>query len=287
MSKSNVIVLKPTEQTPLSALYCAAFIKETDFPPDVVNIIPGDGPECGYAIAVHAHIDKVACAGSVEDEYSIRLSNNQVDSNTEQGSQINDSQFQWILDFIESDYKFGDKLECGGERVDNKDYFIKATIFNDVKDDMQITHEEIFGSVMSVLNFSVRRGLTLAHQIRPGSIWINTYKTICDQALFDGFKQSDQERELGRYGLEAYYQSDPDKAIEAAEKGFQYDSPWLDVPVRTAHRAVFTHTDQVCFAALRIYVHSTLHDAFVSKSVELAKTRIVGDPFDLTTEQGP
>ncbi|CAF1400359.1 unnamed protein product [Rotaria sordida] len=61
----------------------------------------------------------------------------------------------------------------------------------------------------------------------------------------------------------------------------------VDVPVRTAHRAVFTHAGQVCFAASRIFVHSTLHDAFVSKSVELAKKRIVGDPFDSTTEQGP
>ncbi|CAF4344316.1 unnamed protein product, partial [Rotaria sordida] len=38
----------------------------TGFPPDVVNIIPGDRPECGYAISVHAHIDKVACTGSLE-----------------------------------------------------------------------------------------------------------------------------------------------------------------------------------------------------------------------------
>ncbi|CAF1105682.1 unnamed protein product [Rotaria sordida] len=142
-----LIALRPTEQTPLSVLYCAALIKETNFPPGVVNIILGDGPECGHAIVVHAHIDKVPCTSSVEDEneYSIRLSNNQIDSNTEQGSQI--------LDFIESDYKFGDKLECGGERVDNKDYFIKATIFSDVKDDMQITREEISGPVMSVLKY--------------------------------------------------------------------------------------------------------------------------------------
>ena len=61
----------------------------------------------------------------------------------------------------------------------------------------------------------------------------------------------------------------------------------VNVSVRTTHRAVFTHVDQVCFAASRICVHSTLHDAFVSKSVELAKKRIVGDPFDSTTEQGP
>ncbi|CAF4320118.1 unnamed protein product, partial [Rotaria sordida] len=63
---SQLIVLKPIEQTPLSALYCAALIKETNFPPGVVNIIPGDEPECGYAIGVHAHIDKVACTSSVE-----------------------------------------------------------------------------------------------------------------------------------------------------------------------------------------------------------------------------
>ncbi|CAF1456864.1 unnamed protein product [Rotaria sordida] len=63
---SQLIVLKPTEQTTLSALYCAALMKETGFPPGVVNIIPGDGPECGYAIAVHAHIDKVACTSPVE-----------------------------------------------------------------------------------------------------------------------------------------------------------------------------------------------------------------------------
>ncbi|CAF1485670.1 unnamed protein product [Rotaria sordida] len=66
MAGNNVIVLKPTERTPLSVLYCAALIKEAGFPPDVVNIIPDDGPECGYAIAVHAHIDKVACTNSVE-----------------------------------------------------------------------------------------------------------------------------------------------------------------------------------------------------------------------------
>ncbi|CAF4313300.1 unnamed protein product, partial [Rotaria sordida] len=61
-----MIALKPTEQTPLSALYCAALIKETGFPPDVVNTILGDGPECGYAISVNAHIDKVACTSPVE-----------------------------------------------------------------------------------------------------------------------------------------------------------------------------------------------------------------------------
>ncbi|CAF1380891.1 unnamed protein product [Rotaria sordida] len=115
-----MIVLKPAEQTPLSALYCAALIKEARFPPDVINIIPGDGPECGYAIAVHAHIDKVACTSSVEVEKKIHEA-------------ATKSNLKCVI--LE--------LECGGEGVDNKDYFIKATIFSDVKHDMQITGEEL------------------------------------------------------------------------------------------------------------------------------------------------
>ena len=43
----------------------------------------------------------------------------------------------------------------------------------------------------------------------------------------------------------------------------------------------------MCFAASRLYVHSKIYDQFVAKSVELAKKRIVGDPFDTETKQGP
>ncbi|CAF4313414.1 unnamed protein product, partial [Rotaria sordida] len=86
----------------------------TGFPPDVVNIIPGDGPECGYATSVHAHIDKVACTGSVEVGKKLREA-------------ATTSNLKCVT--LELGYKFGDKLECGSERVDNKDYFIKATIF--------------------------------------------------------------------------------------------------------------------------------------------------------------
>jgi aldehyde dehydrogenase (NAD+) len=61
----------------------------------------------------------------------------------------------------------------------------------------------------------------------------------------------------------------------------------VDLAVTTAHKALFTHAAQVCFAASRVYVHSKIYDQFVASSVELAKKRIVGDPFDPKTEQGP
>jgi aldehyde dehydrogenase (NAD+) len=61
----------------------------------------------------------------------------------------------------------------------------------------------------------------------------------------------------------------------------------VDLAVTTAHKALFTHAAQVCFAASRLFVHSKIYDKFVTKSIELAKKRVVGDPFDPETKQGP
>jgi acyl-CoA reductase-like NAD-dependent aldehyde dehydrogenase len=61
-----VSVLKPAEQTPLSALYIAALSKEAGFPPGVLNVVPGYGPTAGAAIASHPDIRKVAFTGSTE-----------------------------------------------------------------------------------------------------------------------------------------------------------------------------------------------------------------------------
>ncbi|XP_022900049.2 aldehyde dehydrogenase 1A1 [Onthophagus taurus] len=60
------IVLKPSELTPLTALYVAQLSKEAGFPPGVINVVPGYGPTAGTAIALHPDINKVAFTGSVE-----------------------------------------------------------------------------------------------------------------------------------------------------------------------------------------------------------------------------
>merc|ERR1712226_497738 len=60
------IVLKPAEQTPLTALCMGALIKEAGLPPGVVNIIPGYGPTAGAAISNHMDVNKVAFTGSTE-----------------------------------------------------------------------------------------------------------------------------------------------------------------------------------------------------------------------------
>ncbi|EEZ97369.1 aldehyde dehydrogenase 1A1 [Tribolium castaneum] len=58
------MVLKPAEQTPITALALAALVKEAGFPPGVVNVVPGYGPTAGAALALHKDVNKVAFTGS-------------------------------------------------------------------------------------------------------------------------------------------------------------------------------------------------------------------------------
>ncbi|NMM27364.1 MAG: aldehyde dehydrogenase family protein [Glaciimonas sp.] len=60
------IVIKPAEETPLSALHLAALVKEAGFPPGVVNVITGRGPVAGAALITHPDVDKVSFTGSPE-----------------------------------------------------------------------------------------------------------------------------------------------------------------------------------------------------------------------------
>eukprot|EP00058_Branchiostoma_floridae_P023829 XP_002609319.1 hypothetical protein BRAFLDRAFT_86762 [Branchiostoma floridae] len=66
LAAGNTVVIKPAEQTPLTALYLASLIKEAGFPPGVVNVLPGYGPTCGAHIVEHMDVDKIAFTGSTE-----------------------------------------------------------------------------------------------------------------------------------------------------------------------------------------------------------------------------
>ncbi|CAF1427329.1 unnamed protein product, partial [Rotaria sordida] len=159
-----------------------------------------------------------------------RIVGDPFDANTQQGPQINKDQFQKILNYVELGKKAGAKLECGGEKINDKGYFIKPTVFSSVTDDMKIAREEIFGPVMCVLKFDsydevieranatnfglvagvitkdLTRALKFVQELQAGSVWVNTYAAMKFQAPFGGFKQSGIGRELGKYGLEPYYE---------------------------------------------------------------------------------
>jgi phenylacetaldehyde dehydrogenase len=66
LATGNCVVLKPAEQTPLSALRLAELFEEVGFPPGVINVVPGFGETAGAALAAHDGVDKIAFTGSTE-----------------------------------------------------------------------------------------------------------------------------------------------------------------------------------------------------------------------------
>jgi aldehyde dehydrogenase (NAD+) len=303
LATGNTVVMKPAEQTPLTALRVGELILEAGFPPGVVNLLPGYGPTAGAALARHMDVDKVAFTGSTEvghlileasaksnlkrvtlelggkspnivfadadldqaiegahfalffnqgqcccagsrlfveekayDEFVERSAararrrtvGDPFDPATEQGPQVDQDQYNKVMRYIESGRQDGARLVCGGGRVGDRGYFIQPTVFADVKDDMTIAREEIFGPVMSIIKFrdiddvieranrteyglaaavwtrDIGKAHTIANNVRAGTVWINCYDVFDAAAPFGGFKQSGMGRELGEYGLQQY-----------------------------------------------------------------------------------
>lgn len=150
------------------------------------------------------------------------------DAKNEQGPQVDEEQFNKILGYISTGKKEGAKLLCGGEVAADRGYFIQPTVFGDVKDEMRIAREEIFGPVMQILKFKtleevierandtkyglaaavftndINKAHYISHGLRVGTVWINCYDIFGAQAPFGGYKASGNGRELGEDGLAAY-----------------------------------------------------------------------------------
>ncbi|XP_010164879.1 retinal dehydrogenase 2 isoform X2 [Antrostomus carolinensis] len=186
----NTVVIKPAEQTPLSALYMGALIKEVgkliqeaagrsnlkrvtlELGGKSPNIIFADA-DLDYAVeqahqGVFFNQGQCCTAGSrIYVEESIyeefvrrsverakrRVVGSPFDPTTEQGPQIDKNQYNKILELIQSGITEGAKLECGGKGLGRKGFFIEPTVFSNVTDDMRIAKEEIFGPVQEILRF--------------------------------------------------------------------------------------------------------------------------------------
>ena len=150
------------------------------------------------------------------------------DDKTEQGPQVDQEQFNKVMGYIESGIRENAEMLCGGHRVGDRGFFIEPTIFANVRDDMKIAQEEIFGPVMSIIKFKdinevieranntiyglaaavwtqdITKAHTIANSLRAGTVWVNCYDVFDAAAPFGGFKQSGIGRELGEYGLQQY-----------------------------------------------------------------------------------
>ena len=197
----------------------------------------------GALLGIYLNQGQCCCAGSrlfaqeeVHDQFVARLAakvsarnlGDPFDPKTEQGPQIDKAQFDKIMSYIAKGKQQGATVVTGGERHGDKGFFIKPTIFSDVKDDMAIARDEIFGPVLSVIKFKeveeavtranttdfglaaavwtrdIGKAHSIAHRLRAGTVWINCYDVFDAAAPFGGFKRSGIGRELGEKALDNY-----------------------------------------------------------------------------------
>ncbi|SDE44727.1 betaine-aldehyde dehydrogenase [Limimaricola pyoseonensis] len=153
-----------------------------------------------------------------------------MDQSVNFGPMVSERQREIVEGFISQGVAEGARLVTGGGRPEREGFWIEPTVFADVKDDMTIAREEIFGPVMSVFGFATEeealeranatvyglsagvftRDLARAHRfvagLQAGSCWINTYNLTPVEAPFGGMKMSGVGRENGQVAIEHWSQ---------------------------------------------------------------------------------
>ncbi len=295
------VILKPAEDTPLTALRLGQLICEAGFPDGVVNIVTGDAKP-GAALVAHPDVDKIAFTGSTEvgqiimrtaadtmkrvslelggkspvvilkdadigmavqgAAQAIFFNHGQVctagsrlfverpiydqvmeglaqvaqgfalgsgfDATTQMGPLISAKQRERVQAYLELGQKQGGRLVAGGDAADGPGFFFKPAVFADVRPDMAIYREEIFGPVLAATPFddvdtavglandsiyglgaSVwTNNLGLANRIvrrlRAGTVWVNCHNLLDPAVPFGGFGMSGFGKELSTAARDLY-----------------------------------------------------------------------------------
>jgi aldehyde dehydrogenase (NAD+) len=298
----NTIVMKPAEQTPLTALRLGELALDAGFPAGVINLINGFGETAGDALVVHPGVDKIAFTGHVDTAKIIqkraaetlkrttfelggkspniifadadfdravegafhaiyfhggqcctagsrlfieepirkdfvtalrqkakgRKLGDPLDPATQQGPQVSQEQMDKILGYVAKGEEQGANLVAGGRRAGDRGFFVEPTIFDEVRDDMAIARDEIFGPVVSVLSFKdhgelarrandtqyglaaaiwtkdIDKAHLFARKVKAGTVWVNCYHVVDATTPFGGYKLSGQGRENGEAVLDHY-----------------------------------------------------------------------------------
>ncbi|HME34309.1 MAG TPA: aldehyde dehydrogenase family protein [Candidatus Sulfotelmatobacter sp.] len=295
------VVLKPSEMAPLSAYLFAQILDEASVPPGVFNLVNGDGPTVGAAIAAHPDVAMVSFTGSTRAGVAVALAaaptvkrvtqelggksahiildDADLETAVKEGAQacfrntgqscnaptrmlvprskmeqaiaaakktaeatkvgdpLSDAthigplasraQFDKVQRLIHVGIAEGARVIAGGpdrpEGLD-KGYFVKPTVFADVRNDMTIAREEIFGPVLCMIPYEdqedavriandtpyglsgfvsagdIDRARRVAKRIRSGNVHINNAR-VDFGGCFGGYKQSGNGREWGEAGL--------------------------------------------------------------------------------------
>ncbi len=208
---------------------------------DLDAAVPGAG------MAVFANSGQICSAGTrlfveqkIYDEFTARVAafsktlkvGNSSDPATQVGPLVSAEQLDRVTGYLAIGRQEGARALSGGAQLTEGDmakgYFVPPTVFADVKDDMRIAQEEIFGPVISAIPFTDieevieranktsfglgsgvwtkrrRQGAQLARGIRAGSVWINCYQAMDPAVPFGGYKMSGYGRESGKQHVEEY-----------------------------------------------------------------------------------
>jgi len=201
----------------------------------------------GAAMAVFANSGQICSAGTrlfveqrIYDEFvgkvadfgkSLRVGNG-LDPEVQIGPLVSEEQLTRVTGYLETGRKEGAAAVAGGQRLTEgnlgKGYFVPPTVFANVRDDMRIAQEEIFGPVISAISFKdpdelvkranatnfglgsgvwtrdVSKAHKFAKAIRAGSVWVNCYQTMDPAVPFGGYKMSGYGRESGIQHVEEY-----------------------------------------------------------------------------------
>jgi betaine-aldehyde dehydrogenase len=302
LAMGNTVVLKPAEQTPMTALRLAELALEAGMPEGVFTVLTGPGSVVGEAIITHPLVRKLAFTGSTEigrrvmelgsrdikrvslelggksanlifddcdfdraiasavssslgnagqdccarsrilvqrsihDRFVQALTDafekvkvgDPLDDATEMGPLVTRSHRERVMSYIDAGRSEGATLATGGKVGEGAGTYLDPTLFVDVKPEMKIAREEIFGPVVAVMPFdsdddAVRmandsiyglsgsiwtrdgsRALRVARAFETGNISINSGSSVHLEAPFGGVKQSGIGRELGLAALDAY-----------------------------------------------------------------------------------
>ncbi len=202
----------------------------------ISGIFAASGQTCiaGSRLLVHESIHDVFLERLVALARTARFGD-PMSPDTQIGPITTEPQYRKVVDYIEIARKEGARCVMGGGPAEGPDgaggWFVQPTIFADVRPEMRIAQEEVFGPVLSVIRFkddedairianstnyglaagvwteSLRRAVEMSNRLVAGTIWVNTYRSTSYTTPFGGYKASGLGRENGIDAIREYLQT--------------------------------------------------------------------------------